>query len=78
MEQYKLTEQDIRVLIGVASCELCNANGYPENLCKQISEVSAEIAVRVCRHLSGKERLPEDAILIAQSFDVLMTGGESL
>ena len=65
-------------MIGVASCELCNANGYPENLCEQISEVSAEIAVRVGRHLSGKERLPEEVILIAQSLDVLMTGGESL
>lgn len=69
MRQYTLTEQDIRVLIGVASNEFCEENTLSDNDIDEISWIAAEIAARILEHLSGERKFPEEAIQFLRMFD---------
>ncbi len=68
MQKYILSEQDIRVLIGVAADEFCEENASPEGD-DSVMNIAAEIAARILGHLSGERKFPEEAIRFLRMVD---------
>ena len=62
MKQYTLTEQDIRVLIGVAGNAVCEDRRLPAEYDDLIMSVSADIAMKLLGHLSGENKFREELI----------------
>lgn len=62
MKQYTLTEQDIKVLIGVAGNAVCEDGVLPEQYDFLIMNISAEIAKKLLGHLSGENKFREEVI----------------
>lgn len=72
MKQYTLTEQDIKVLIGVAGNAVCEDGVLPEQYDFLIMNISAEIAKKLLGHLSGENKFREEAIGILKAFLVIV------
>ena len=67
MKQYTLTEQDIKVLIGVAGNAVCEDRRFPSGYDDLIMSVSADIAMKLIDHLSGMNKFPKVVIEIVKS-----------
>ena len=72
MKQYTLTEQNIKVLIGVAGNAVCEDGVLPEQCDFLIMNISAEIAKKLLGHLSGENKFREEAIGILKAFLVIV------
>lgn len=72
MKQYTLTEQDIKVLIGVAGNAVCEDGVLPEQYDFLIMNISAEIAKKLLGHLSGENKFREEAIGMLKEFLVIV------
>ena len=68
MQKYTLTEQDIRVLIGVAADEFCEENVSPEED-DSVMNIAAEIATRILGHLSGEKKFSSEAMMFLRILD---------
>ena len=62
MKKYTLTEQDIKVLIGVAGDAVCEDRKLPAEYDFLIMNISAEIAKKLLGHLSGENKFREELI----------------
>lgn len=62
MKQYTLTEQDIKVLIGVAGDAVCESQRFSSEYDDLIMSVSADIAMKLLGHLSGENKFREELI----------------
>ena len=72
MKQYTLTEQDIKVLIGVAGNAVCEDGVLPEQYDFLIMNISAEIAKKLLGHLSGENKFREETIEMLKAFFVIV------
>ena len=59
MQNYTLSEQDIKVLIGVAGNAICEDEIFPPEFDGIIMEISARIAMKLLDHLSCKKYVSE-------------------
>lgn len=66
MKQHTLTEQDIKVLIGVAGNAVCEDRVLPEQYDFLIMNISAEIEKKLSGHLSGENKFQEEVIEIVE------------
>lgn len=66
MKQYTLTEQDIKVLIGVAGNAVCEDRRLTAEYDFLIMNISAEIAKKILGHLSGENKFREGLIEFAE------------
>lgn len=62
MKGYVLTDKDIRILVGAAGNAVCEDRVVPPSMDMLVMEISAEIANKLIRHLSGTDPFPEDVI----------------
>lgn len=69
MQKYILSEQDIRVLIGVAGDAVCESRDVSLIEGVKIMSFAAEITMRILDHLSGGKKFPEEAIQFARMLD---------
>ena len=69
MQKYTLSEQDIRVLIGVDGDAVCESRDVSLIEGVKIMSLAAEITMRILDHLSGEKKFPEEAIQFARMLD---------
>lgn len=72
MKQYTLTEQDIKVLIGVAGDAVCESQRFSSEYDDLIMSVSADIAKKLLGHLSGENKFREEAIGMLKALLVIV------
>lgn len=76
MQNYTLSERDIKVLIGAAGNAVCEDRVFPKACDFMVMEISSEIADRLIRHLSGSNPFPEDVLKIITVLLKKIEGGE--
>ena len=75
MQNYTLSEWDIKILVGAAGNAVCEDHDFSEEQEKMIMEMSAEIALKLTGHLSGADPFPEDVLEIMEALMGILGGG---
>lgn len=76
MQNYTLSERDIKELIGAAGNAVCEDKIFPQGCDLLIMEISAEISKRLIGHLSESNPFPEDVLKIITVLLKKIEGGE--
>lgn len=76
MQNYTLSERDIRILVGAAGNAVCEDNDLSEDKERIVMETSAEIALKLIGHLSGTDPFPEDVLEAMETLMGILERGE--
>lgn len=76
MQNYTLSERDIRILVGAAGNAVCEDHDLSKDMERIVMEMSAEIALKLIGHLSGAEPFPEDVLEVTEALMGILEGGE--
>ena len=77
MQNYTLSEQDIKVLIGVAGNAICEDEIFPPEFDGIIMEISARIAMKLLDHLSCENKFSKETIEMTEKILGIMGGDQS-
>ena len=72
MQNYTLSEQDIKVLIGAAGNAVCEDEIFPREFDGMIMKVSAGIAMKLLDHLSCENTFPKEERFSLRESQVLV------
>ena len=77
MQNYTLSEQDIKGLIGAAGNAVCEDEIFPREFDGMIMKVSAEIAMKLLDHLSCENTFPKEIIEMIENLFGIVGGDQS-
>lgn len=77
MQNYTLSEQDIKVLIGVAGNAICEDEIFPPEFDGIIMKISAGIAMRLLDHLSCENKFSKETIEMTEKIFGIVGGDQS-